>query len=171
MSRAVADIETAILRYNRSDQYLADVLAKAEAYGLGGPPLAIGGFAGHGDVVVAAAMTQLGVPYVWSAESPAEGFDCSGLVQWSYAQIGVELPRTTSEQVLVGVAVTDVGQLRPGDLLFTDSNRGGTIVAYGHVAMYAGGDMQIAAPRTGDVVKLQRVPYDRLRAARRVLDG
>ena len=56
-----------------------------------------------------------------------------------------------------------------GDLLFTDSNRSGTIVAYGHVAIYAGGGMQIAAPRTGDVVRLQPVPFDRLRAARRLL--
>jgi cell wall-associated NlpC family hydrolase len=167
----VTDLEAAVLRYNRSDQYLADVLAKAEAYGLGGAPLAIGGFVGHGDGVVAAAMTQIGVPYVWGAESPAEGFDCSGLVQWSFAQIGVQLPRTTGEQVLLGVVVTDVSHLRPGDLLFTDSNRGGTIVAYGHVAIYAGGGMQIAAPRTGDVVKLQPVPYERLRAARRLLDG
>ena len=166
---SLTDIEAAVLRYNRSDEYLADVLAKAEEYGLGGTPLAGGGFAGHGDAVVAAAMTQLGVPYVWGAESPTAGFDCSGLVQWSYAQIGVQLPRTTGEQVLLGVPVADASELRPGDLLFTDSNRSGTIVAYGHVAIYAGGGMQIAAPRTGDVVRLQPVPFDRLRAARRLL--
>ena len=143
-----------VLRYNRSDQYLADVLAKATEYGLGGPPLVDGGFAGHGDAVVAAAMTQLGVPYVWGAESPADGFDCSGLVQWSYAQIGVQLP---AHDRRAGAPrrrrASTSSQLRPGDLLFTDSNRGGTIVAYGHVAIYAGGGMQIAAPRTGDVVE------------------
>jgi cell wall-associated NlpC family hydrolase len=116
-------------------------------------------------------MTQLGVPYVWGAESPEDGFDCSGLVQWSYAQIGVQLPRTTGEQVLLGMPITDLSQLRPGDLLFTDSIRGGTIVAYGHVAIYAGGGMQIAAPRAGDVVELQPVPYSRVRSARRSLSS
>lgn len=165
----LGELEAAILRYNRSDAYVADVLAKATEYGLGGPPIQSGDFAGRGDEVVAAAMTQLGVPYVWGAESPADGFDCSGLVQWSYAQIGVQLPRTTSEQVLVGIPIADLDQLRPGDLIFTDSNRSGTIVAYGHVAIYAGGGMQIAAPRTGDIVKLQPVPFDRARAVRRVL--
>lgn len=165
----VGDLEAAILRYNRSAAYVGQVLAKAEQYGLGGPPLAFGDAAGQGDAVVAAAMTQLGVPYVWGAESPEDGFDCSGLVQWSYAQIGVHLPRTTGEQVLAGAPITDLGQLRPGDLIFTDSNRSGTIVAYGHVAIYAGGGMQIAAPRTGDVVKFQPVPYERVRAVRRVL--
>jgi cell wall-associated NlpC family hydrolase len=165
----VTDVEAAILRYNHSDEYLGDVIAKAQEYGLAGTPLAGGGFTGHGDAVVAAAMTQLGVPYIWGAEAPADGFDCSGLVQWSYAEIGVQLPRTTGEQVLLGVPVGDVSELRPGDLLFTDSNRSGTIVAYGHVAIYAGGGMQVAAPGSGEVVKLQPVPFDRLRAARRLL--
>jgi cell wall-associated NlpC family hydrolase len=166
---SLIDIEAAVLRYNRSNAYLADVLAKAREYGLGGALLTESELAGHGDAVVAAAMTQLGVPYVWGAEAPAEGFDCSGLVQWSYAQIGVQLPRTTGGQVLLGAPVTRASDLRPGDLLFTDSNRGGTIVAYGHVAIYAGGGMQIAAPGTGDIVKLQPVPFDRLRSARRLL--
>lgn len=166
---SLSDLEAAILRYNRSDQYVADVLAKAAEYGLGGPPEVAADAEGRGDAAVAVAMTQLGVPYVWGAESPAHGFDCSGLVQWAYAQIGVQLPRTTGEQVLVGVAVVDLDHLRPGDLLFTDSHRGGTIVAYGHVAIYAGGGMQVAAPRTGDVVRLQPVPFERLRAARRVI--
>jgi cell wall-associated NlpC family hydrolase len=167
----LTDVERAILRYNRSDEYLAAVLAKAEEYGLGGPPVVANSAEGHGDAVVGAAMTQLGIPYVWGAESPATGFDCSGLVQWSFAQIGVQLPRTTRELVILGTPVADVRSLRAGDLLFTDSNRGGTVVAYGHVAIYAGGGMQIAAPGTGDVVKLQPVPFDRLRAARRVLAG
>lgn len=166
---SLSDLEAAILRYNRSDQYVADVLAKASEYGLGGPPEVAVDAEGRGDAAVAVAMTQLDVPYIWGAESPADGFDCSGLVQWAYAQIGVQLPRTTGEQVLAGIPVIDLDHLRPGDLLFTDSNRGGTIVAYGHVAIYAGGGMQVAAPRTGDVVRLQAVPFERVRAARRIV--
>jgi cell wall-associated NlpC family hydrolase len=166
---ALIDLEAAILRYNRSDEYVAAVLAKAREYGLGGAALVAEAAAGNGDAVVAAAMTQLGVPYVWGAESPARGFDCSGLVQWAFAQIGVGLPRTTGEQVLLGDPVVDVGALRPGDLLFTDSNRSGTVVAYGHVAIYAGGGMQITSPGTGEVVRLEPVPLHRLRAARRLL--
>lgn len=166
---AITDLEAAILTYNRSDEYVRAVLDRATAYGLGGPPLPVGEFTGSGDAVVAVAMTQLGVPYVWGGNSPEIGFDCSGLVQWAFAQLGIQLPRTTSQQVTIGVPVMDLAQLRPGDLIFTDSNRSGTIVAYGHVTIYAGGGMQIAAPSTGDVVKLQPVPNGRIRAVRRIL--
>jgi cell wall-associated NlpC family hydrolase len=43
---------------------------------------------------------------VWGGSTPGVGFDCSGLVQWAYRQIGVELPRTTQQQIFVGVAVS-----------------------------------------------------------------
>src|SRR3989442_5105057 len=95
-------------------------MSKAADYGLGsGQPIDGTTLHGSGDAVVAAAMTQLGVPYVWGGETPGIGFDCSGLVQWAYAQIGIALPRTTNQQVLVGIAVTNVDELRPGDLIFT----------------------------------------------------
>ncbi|MBA3653982.1 MAG: C40 family peptidase [Actinobacteria bacterium] len=166
----IDDVHAAVLRYNHSETYVSQVMAKATDYGLGSDQAFDGNtFSGSGDRVVAAAMTQLGVPYQWGGETPGVGFDCSGLVQWSYRQIGVSLPRTTREQILVGVPVTDVADLRPGDLLFTRSTRNGTVVDLGHVAIYAGGGKEVVAPKTGDVVSVRPVVYSSIQAARRVL--
>lgn len=166
----LGDLHDAVLRYNHSESYFEQVMAKASEYGLGsGSSVDATTRGGSGDAVVAAAMTQLGVPYVWGGETPGVGFDCSGLVQWAYAQIGIALPRTTTEQVLVGIPITKLEDLRPGDLIFTRSVRNGEAIALGHVAIYAGGGMEIVAPKTGDVVSLRPVAYPALRAARRVL--
>jgi cell wall-associated NlpC family hydrolase len=106
---------------------------------------------------LAAARSRLGDPYVWGATGPST-FDCSGLTQWSYAHAGVMLPRVAADQYNVGhhVALPD---LQPGDLLFwaTDLTDPATIH---HVAMYIGGGMMIAAPHTGDVVKIEPVYMD-----------
>jgi len=102
----------------------------------------------------------LGVPYVWGGESPA-GFDCSGLVQYAYGQLGVDLPRTAAEQARVGQPVASLADARPGDLLaFHDP--------VDHIGIYAGNGLMVVAPKTGDVVKVQAV-YDRPTAIRRVL--
>ena len=166
----VGDVDAAIRTYNHSDAYVRAVRERAAAYGLGSGA-AIGGdvAAGSGEAAVAAAMTQLGVHYQWGASSPEDGFDCSGLVQWAYAQIGVSLPRTTQGQVSAGVAV-DPSDLRIGDLVFTRSVRaGGVVVDRGHVALYAGGGMVIVAPHTGDVVKVRPLDLTTVQAARRVV--
>jgi cell wall-associated NlpC family hydrolase/type II secretory pathway pseudopilin PulG len=97
----------------------------------------------HGGVV-GVAMSQLGVPYVWGGASPG-GFDCSGLVMWAYAQVGVSLPHSSYAQYNAGVPVSR-DQLAPGDLVFFDG--------LGHVGMYIGGGQFIHAPHTGDVVKI-----------------
>ena len=94
--------------------------------------------------VVGIAMQYLGVPYVWGGESPA-GFDCSGLVAYVYAQVGVSLPHYTGAQWNAGVPV-DRSDLEPGDLVFFDG--------LGHVGIYIGNDEFIHAPHTGDVVKI-----------------
>ena len=64
------------------------------------PPLVSGVAAGsaQGEAAVRAAEHQIGVPYVWGGESPGHGFDCSGLVQWAWAQAGFSIPRTTETQ-------------------------------------------------------------------------
>lgn len=103
---------------------------------------------------IAAATTQLGTPYVWGAAGP-HTFDCSGLVQWAYAQAGVVLPRVAADQWNAGPH-PGLAQLAPGDLLFwaTDPSDPSTIH---HVAIYLGGGNMIAAPHTGDVVRVQPV--------------
>ena len=63
-----------------------------------------------------AALSRVGMPYVWGAAGPT-AFDCSGLVQWSFAQAGVAMPRVAADQARTGPAVP-VSQLQPGDLLF-----------------------------------------------------
>lgn len=87
------------------------------------------------------------VPYVYGGASPS-GFDCSGLVQYVFKQVGVNLPRTSEEQAKVGSAVQE-SQLQPGDLIF--SSWSGEDAA-GHVAIYAGNGNLIEAPHTGEDV-------------------
>ena len=104
--------------------------------------------------MLAAARTRLGSPYVWGATGP-NSFDCSGLTQWSYAHAGIQLPRVAADQWNAGPHVS-LNDLLPGDLLFwaTDLSNPATIH---HVAIYIGGGMMIAAPHTGDVVKVEPV--------------
>jgi cell wall-associated NlpC family hydrolase len=106
---------------------------------------------------LAFAQSQLGKPYVWGATGPAS-FDCSGLTGAAYAAAGLVLPRTSREQWYAGPHV-GLGQLEPGDLLFwaTDPANPATIH---HVALYAGDGMMVAAPHTGDVVRVQQVYLD-----------
>jgi cell wall-associated NlpC family hydrolase len=103
--------------------------------------IAVEGHAG----IVGIATRYLGVPYVWGGESPTGGFDCSGLVKYVYAQVGVSLPHYAAAQYNYGLPVSR-DQLEPGDLVFFD--------ALGHVGIYIGNDEFIQAPHTGDVVKI-----------------
>lgn len=89
---------------------------------------------------VAAALTRVGDPYVWGAAGPSS-FDCSGLVMWAYAQVGISLPHYSGAQYADGVHIS-MSQLQPGDLVFP-SNPGE------HVAMYIGGGQIVEAPYTG----------------------
>jgi peptidoglycan DL-endopeptidase CwlO len=102
-----------------------------------------------------AALSRQGLPYVWGAAGPTS-FDCSGLVQWSFAQAGVTMPRVAADQGRTGPAVP-AGQLQPGDLLFyhTDPTAPGYI---SHVAIYLGNGMMIQAPQPGQNVEV--VPAD-----------
>jgi cell wall-associated NlpC family hydrolase len=97
----------------------------------------------HGGVV-SVALSQLGTPYVWGGGAPG-GFDCSGLVMWAYAQVGVSLPHSSYALYGYGVPVSR-DQLAPGDLVFFDG--------LGHVGIYIGSGQFVHAPHTGDVVKI-----------------
>ena len=84
--------------------------------------------------VVATATNAMGTPYQWGGTG-GTGFDCSGLIQYAYRQHGIQLPRTSREQALVGVAVDKrLDALAPGDIL-TFSNSGTHVT---HVALYVG---------------------------------
>jgi cell wall-associated NlpC family hydrolase len=108
------------------------------------------------------AQRYLGVPYVWGGESPS-GFDCSGLLQHVYGQLGVRLPRVAADQARAGQPVASLADARPGDL-----------VAFGepvdHIGIYAGNNLMVVAPKTGDVVKVQEI-YREPSAIRRVLSS
>lgn len=105
-----------------------------------------------GAAVLAFAQQQLGKPYVWGAVGPGS-FDCSGLTGASYAAAGLHLPRVAAQQWFAGPHVS-LADLQPGDLLFwaSDINNPASIH---HVALYAGQGLIVAAPHSGDVVKVE----------------
>ncbi len=129
-------------------------------------PLVVGGSAAA-QRAVQAAETKIGLPYVWggggtngpsgSATAPPNqvgfpGFDCSGLVQYAFAQAGVTLPRVAQDQFDYvqshSTLTTNVAQLQPGDLVFFSDNGSGV----NHVAIYLGDGNIIQAPQTGQDV-------------------
>ncbi|HKT00901.1 MAG TPA: transglycosylase SLT domain-containing protein [Rugosimonospora sp.] len=120
----------------------------------GGDPAGGGGSPLSGTVtgaaVVADARKYLGIPYVFGGTNPATGLDCSGLTQLVYRDLGIKLPRTAAEQAKVGQAVPSLAQAQPGDLLAFNS-------PVTHIAIYIGNGMMIAAPHTGDHVKIEKV--------------
>lgn len=101
---------------------------------------------GRAAIAVRAALSRLGRPYVWGATGPDQ-FDCSGLVQWSYAQAGIYLDRTTYQQINDGVPVPR-SQVRPGDLVFPHA---------GHVQLAIGNNLVIEAPYPGASVRISRL--------------
>jgi cell wall-associated NlpC family hydrolase len=101
-----------------------------------------------GERAVAIAERYLGVPYVWGGATPY-GFDCSGLMMYVYAQLGIHLTHFSGAQFSEGTPVA-VADLEPGDLVFFEPGPRGP----GHVGMYVGGGDFIQAPHTGDVVKI-----------------
>ena len=96
-----------------------------------------------GNAVLEVAARYVGVPYVSGGSTP-DGFDCSGFVQYVFAQLGISLPRSSGDYYNVGVRVTDP---QPGDI----------IVSPGHVGIYAGPNLQIDAPRPGKTIQFRAI--------------
>lgn len=96
---------------------------------------------GSASAAVAIAMTKVGFPYVYGSGGPSS-FDCSGLISWAYAQVGISLPHQSAAMLGSG---TQVSTPAPGDIVYTP----------GHVALYAGDGMVVeaATPATGVVYR------------------
>ncbi|MFD2420906.1 C40 family peptidase [Amycolatopsis pigmentata] len=105
------------------------------------------------------ALTQQGKPYVWGATGP-NAYDCSGLVQWAYKQVGVNLPRVAAAQSLVGRPVAQA-DLQPGDLVFF-------YTPVSHVGIYVGGGNVLNAPTAGQNVKISAMKWMPFHNARRI---
>lgn len=102
----------------------------------------------RGEEIIALASNEAGDPYVYGAAGP-DAFDCSGLTQYVFAQIGVSLPHSSSAQVASTQQVSDP---QVGDLVFFTGSGG----VY-HVAIYAGDGMVWHAPNSGEVVSLEPI--------------
>jgi murein DD-endopeptidase len=96
--------------------------------------------------IVLEALGQIGRPYVYGGRTP-DGFDCSGLVQYVYAQAGVAVPRSTRE-LLDAAERIDLDEAQPGDLLFYRFGWFGI----DHVAVYLGDGEAVHAPASGRTV-------------------
>jgi hypothetical protein len=116
------------------------------------PPEVPTTIAGNAAGVVRTALDAIGTPYVWGGTA-ANGFDCSGLVQWAYSQHGIRLPRMSRDQARSGSEVPPVVEaLQPGDILLFAAQPGGGVT---HVGMYVGQQTFIHSSNTG--VKLSRL--------------
>jgi cell wall-associated NlpC family hydrolase len=98
-----------------------------------------------GNAVLEIAARYVGTPYRSGGNTPA-GFDCSGFVQYVYAQLGISLPRSSSAYASIGTRVSAADAL-PGDIMYTP----------GHVAIYAGDGMEIDSPRPGKTIQFRAI--------------
>ena len=109
--------------------------------------------------------TFLGMNYLWGGTTPAifdtankyirGGFDCSGFVQYTYKHFGINLPRTTMDQINKGASVT-INSLNSGDLVFFMTNPD-LPYQVSHVGIYIGNNKFIHSPKTSDVIKISEL--------------
>ena len=142
-------------------EHLLRALSPSERRDRNGPTVSAPAITGTGIGVAAlrAAASQLGKPYRWGAEGPGS-YDCSGLTSYAFARAGVTLPRSSSQQALVGTPVS-WNEMQPGDLVFYYH-------PVSHVGIYAGDGKFINAPQSGDVVRYQNVSRSAFSGARRL---
>lgn len=119
----------------------------------GGPQPAPDKVAAPGEHVVRVATSLLGTPYRYGGASP-KGFDCSGLVHYTYHQVGRRVPRTSREQYKKSLQVP-LEAARPGDLVFFSSGQ-----KISHVGIYIGDGQFIHAPDSGQQVKISSMSED-----------
>jgi hypothetical protein len=109
------------------------------------------------NAIISLAMRYVGVPYKWGGATPKTGFDCSGLVQYVFARLGVSLPHYAAAQWYSPDAVwVPPNRLQPGDLVFF-IGADGTRKAPGHVGIYVGDGYLIDAPHTKSFVRIDNL--------------
>ncbi|MER5536628.1 C40 family peptidase [Streptomyces mirabilis] len=118
--------------------------------GTSGSSTADSSYTAKADKALAFARAQVGKPYVWGATGPGS-YDCSGLTQAAWKAAGVDLPRTTWDQVNVGTTVP-LSDIKPGDLVFFYDD-------ISHVGLYVGNGMMIHAPKPGAYVREESIFY------------
>lgn len=143
----------AIFQYNHASWYVQKVLNIAnqigsipvQDYSSGGSVLGTSTY----NKIMAEALKYQGFPYVYGGDNPSTSFDCSGLVQWVYGQVGIKLPRTAQEQYDATQHIPE-SDVKPGDLVFfsgTYDDGPGNVVT--HVGIYVGGNMMYDADNSG----------------------
>jgi peptidoglycan DL-endopeptidase CwlO len=113
-----------------------------------------------GEQALRFALSKIGDPYVWGGSGPND-FDCSGLVMWSYEQVGIQLDHFTGDQWNEGEHISR-SQLQPGDLVFFFAD-------ISHVGMYVGNGMMVDAPTFGQPVQIQPVFWSAFVGAVRII--
>ena len=113
-------------------------------------------------VVISAAQSQLGVPYVWGGETEKSngvigGFDCSGLIKWCFAKVNVTLAHLAQTQIDTTKVDGTYADLIPGDLIGYSGSTPPSATSIDHIALYVGWGTQIAAPHTGGFVEYEPV--------------
>ncbi|MFI7114956.1 NlpC/P60 family protein [Amycolatopsis sp. NPDC049868] len=178
-------LRAALLRYNASQAYVTQVLGNIERYDAVALQPAVKA-SGSAKIVIDAAMSQLGVPYAWgggTAAGPSRGvrdggvadrhgdynkigFDCSGLVLFAYAKVGIALPHNSRAQFMAGTPVPKeaglVGLL-PGDLVFYSPG------LIHHVGVYLGSGRMVNSPHSGAEVRLDTIDLGEYAGGRRLL--
>ncbi|WP_431994918.1 C40 family peptidase [Streptomyces griseoflavus] len=172
-----SQLKAAIFQYNRSNEYVANVLGWIDQYTAAAKSPDLKDVSGKVRAVIDAALAQRGVPYSWgggNANGPStgiccspsgksgtaiRGFDCSGLTTYAYAKVGIRLPRTAAAQAGAGRRIpagSGTSALKPGDLVFYAYAPGRDSTIY-HVGIYLGGGRMVNAPRPGAAVRLDPV--------------
>jgi cell wall-associated NlpC family hydrolase len=152
---ALAFLVAALFALAAAVSLLGALAGSVPAASASSPTAVVGTPGSAGEGALAVAWRFLGTPYVWGGASPATGFDCSGLVQWSYGQVGVRLPRTAQQQYDATVRVAPA-ELRPGDLVFF-AHTYESPDPITHVGIYAGDGRMINAPVEGKPISVQSV--------------
>ena len=119
----------------------------------------------NGNDIVSYSDMFLGMNYLWGGKTPvildstgkyiSGGFDCSGFVQYTYKHFGIDLPRTTMDQINKGISI-NINDLKNGDLIFFRTNNA-LPDQVSHVGIYIGNHKFIHSPKSGDVIKTSKL--------------